>query len=119
MAVVITDTAGLAWGANGGASVMMSSRIHAVSDNGSLMIRINGTLDLLLTLALRESCYDTGKVYRRYIVDFQEVSRVRDSGFALLLLLKRWANRAGAKLYAVNGSSDLMGRCLSLGIRPA
>ncbi|MGB5179287.1 MAG: hypothetical protein WBP44_11220 [Gammaproteobacteria bacterium] len=76
-------------------------------------------MDLRLTSALRESCHDTGKVYRRYIVDFREVGIVRDSGLALLLMLKRWANRAGAKLYVVNGSSDLMCRCLSLGIRTA
>jgi anti-anti-sigma regulatory factor len=98
---------------------MISNRLHTISDNGSLTIRINGPMDLLLTLALRESCHDTGKAYRRYIVDFQDVSIVRDSGLALLLMLKRWASRAGAKLYVVNGSSDLMRRCLSLGIRPA
>ena len=99
--------------------MMKSSCLHAISDNGSLMIRINGTMDLMLTSALRESCYDTGTTYHRYIVDFQDVSIVRDSGLALLLMLKRWANRAGAKLYVINGSSDLMRRCLSLGIRPA
>ena len=76
-------------------------------------------MDLLLTSALRESCYDTGAAYRRYIVDFQDVSIVRDSGLALLLMLKRWANRAGARLYVINGSSDLMRRCFSLGIRSA
>lgn len=98
---------------------MIASRLHAIPDNGSLTIRIDGTMDLLLTSALRESCHDTGTAYQRFIVDFQDVSVVRDSGFALLLMLKRWANRAGAKLYVVNGSSELMRRCLSLGIQPA
>jgi len=98
---------------------MISSHLQAIPDNGSLTIRINGTLDLLLTSALRESCHDTGTIYRRYIVDFQDVSIVRDSGLALLLMLKRWASRAGAKLYVVNGDRDLMHRCLSLGIQPA
>jgi len=107
------------WRINAGVTVMISSRVHAISDNGSLTIRINGPMDLLLTSALRESCYDAGATYHRYIVDFQDVGIVRDSGLALLLMLKRWANRAGAKLYVVNGSSELMRRCLSLGIRPA
>jgi anti-anti-sigma regulatory factor len=98
---------------------MVSSCLHTIPDNGSLTIKINGPMDLLLTSALRESCYDTGTAYRRYIVDFQDVSIVRDSGLALLLMLKRWANRAGARLYVINGSSDLMRRCFSLGIRPA
>jgi len=98
---------------------MISSRLQAISDNGSLTIRINGPFDLLLTLALRESCHDSGTTYRRYIVDFKHVSIVRDSGLALLLMLKRWASRAGARLYVVNGDRELMNRCLTLGIRPA
>ncbi|MGB5473549.1 MAG: hypothetical protein WBQ78_08730 [Gammaproteobacteria bacterium] len=97
----------------------ISGRVHTVADNGSLTIRISGPLDLLLTLALRESCHDTGAAYHRYIVDFQQVSVVRDSGFALLLMLKRWANQADATLYAINGNRELMHRCLTLGIRLA
>ena len=99
--------------------MMIPGRVHTIADNGSLTIRICGPLDLLLTLALRESCHDTGAAYRRYIVDFQQVSVVRDSGFALLLMLKRWANQAGATLYAINGNSELMHRCFSLGIQMA
>jgi anti-anti-sigma regulatory factor len=107
------------WRINAGVTVMISSRLHAISEEGSLTIRINGPMDLLLTAALRESCHDTGVTYHRYIVDFQDVSIVRDSGLALLLMLKRWANRAGAKLYVTNGNSELMRRCRTLGIRPA
>jgi len=98
---------------------MISSRLQAISENGSLTIRINGPFDLLLTSALRESCHDNGTTYRRYIVDLKNVSIVRDSGLALLLMLKRWASRAGARLYVVNGDRDLMSRCLTLGIRLA
>jgi anti-anti-sigma regulatory factor len=98
---------------------MISSRLQAISDNGSLTIRINGPFDLLLTSALRESCHDSGNTYRRYIVDFKNVGIVRDSGLALLLMLKRWASGAGARLYVINGSRDLMNRCRNLGIRPA
>ena len=98
---------------------MEPSQLHAVAGNGSLTLRINGPMDLLLTMALREYCPDTGATYRRYIVDFQNVSIVRDSGLALLLMLKRWANRAGATLCVINGNRDLMRRCISLGIGPA
>jgi anti-anti-sigma regulatory factor len=98
---------------------MEPSQLHAVAGNGSLTLRINGPMDLLLTMALREYCHDTGAAYRRYIVDFQDVGIVRDSGLALLLMLKRWANRAGATLCVINGNRDLMHRCISLGIGPA
>ena len=98
---------------------MVPSELHAVAGNESLTLRINGPMDLLLTMALREHCHDTGAVYRRYIVDFQDVGIVRDSGLALLLMLKRWANRAGASLCVINGHRDLMHRCISLGIGPA
>ena len=98
---------------------MEPSQLHAVAGNGSLTLRINGPMDLLLTMALREHCDDTGPAYRRYIVDFQNVSIVRDSGLALLLMLKRWATRAGATLCVINGNRDLMRRCISLGIGPA
>jgi anti-anti-sigma regulatory factor len=95
---------------------MISSHIHAIADNESLTIKINGPMDLRLTSALREYCHDTGVAYSRYIVDFQDVSIVRDSGLGLLLMLKRLANRAGATLYVINGNTDLMHRCLKLGI---
>jgi anti-anti-sigma regulatory factor len=98
---------------------MELGQLHAVAGNGSLTLRINGPMDLLLTMALREYCHDTGAAYRRYIVDFQDVSIVRDSGLALLLMLKRWANRAGATLCVMNGNRDLMRRCIALGIGPA
>jgi anti-anti-sigma regulatory factor len=99
---------------------MGPSQLHAVAGNGSLTLRINGPMDLLLTMALREYCHDTGAAaYRRYIIDFQDVSIVRDSGLALLLMLKRWANRAGATLCVINGNRALMRRCVSLGIGPA
>ena len=98
---------------------MQSSQLRAVAGNGSLTISINGPMDLLLTMPLREHCHDTGTTYRRYIVDFQDVGIVRDSGLALLLMLKRWANRAGATLCVINGNRDLMRRCISLGIGPA
>jgi len=76
-------------------------------------------MDLLLTSPLREFCHDTGAAYRRYIVDFQDVSIVRDSGLALLLMLKRLVARTGATLHVTNGTADLMRRCLKLGIKPA
>ena len=98
---------------------MASSHLHAIAGNGSLTIRINGPMDLLLTLPLREHCQNTGAAYQRYIVDFRDVSIVRDSGLALLLMLKRWANRAGATLCVINGNRDLMRRCFLLGIGPA
>ena len=95
---------------------MQSSQLRAVAGNGSLTISINGPMDLLLTMPLREYCQNSGAAYRSYIVDFQNVSIVRDSGLALLLMLKRWANRAGATLCVINGNRDLMRRCFSLGI---
>jgi len=98
---------------------MISSRLEASADNGALTIRINGPMDLLLTSALREFCHDTGTAYRRYIVDFQDVSIVRDSGLALLLMLKRGLSHTGATLHVTNGTRDLMLRCLKLGIKPA
>ena len=98
---------------------MISSRLHAIADNGALTIRISGPMDLLLTWALRECCQDAAAAYSRYIVDLKDVSIVRDSGLALLLMLKRLANRTGATLHVINGSSDLMRRCLKLGIHPA
>ena len=98
---------------------MVSSQVHTVADNGSLTIRINGPMDLLLTSALRECCHDTATDYSRYIVDFQDVSIVRDSGLALLLMLKRLANRTGATLHVINGNTDLMHRCYKLGIQSA
>lgn len=96
---------------------MMPGRIRTISDKDSLTIRINGPMDLLLTSALRESYVDAGRAYRHYVVDFQEVSIVRDSGLALLLMLKRWTSLAGARLYVINGNSDLMRRCHLLGIQ--
>ena len=104
------------WGNNGGVNVMKSSHLQAIADNGSLTIKINGPMDLRLTSALREYCHDTGVAYSRYIVDFRNVSIVRDSGLALLLMLKRLANRAGATLHVINGNTDMMHRCLKLGI---
>ena len=98
---------------------MVSSQLHAIADNGSLTIRIKGPMDLLLTSALREFCHDTAAAYSRYIIDFQDVSIVRDSGLALLLMLKRLTNRAGATLHVINGNTDLMHRCLKLGIQSA
>jgi anti-anti-sigma factor len=98
-------------------NVMVSSQLHTIADNGSLTIRINGPMDLLLTSALREFCHDTAAAYSRYIVDLQDVSIVRDSGLALLLMLKRLANRTGATVHVINGSSELMRRCLKLGIQ--
>lgn len=95
---------------------MVSSNLHAISHNGSLTIKINGPLDLRLTSALSEYCHDTGVAYSRYIVDFRNVSIVRDSGLALLLMLKRLVNRSGATLQVINGNTDLMCRCLKLGI---
>jgi len=97
---------------------MEPSQLHAVAGNGSLTIRIDGPMDLLLTMPLREYCHNSGAIYRSYIVDFQNVSIVRDSGLALLLMLKRLASRTGATLHVINGSSDLMRRCLRLGISP-
>jgi len=98
---------------------MVSGHLHTIADNGSLTIRITGPMDLLLTSALREFCHDTAEAYSRYIVDVQDVSIVRDSGLALLLMLKRLANRTGATLHVVNGKPDLMHRCLKLGIQSA
>jgi len=98
---------------------MLSSQLNAVAGDGSLTLRIKGPMDLLLTRALREHCQDNGAAYHRYIVDFRDVSIVRDSGLALLLMLKRWANRAGATLCVINGNRDLMRRCFALGIGPA
>ncbi|MGD8617723.1 MAG: hypothetical protein PVH54_00890 [Gammaproteobacteria bacterium] len=98
---------------------MVSSGLQAIANNGSLIIRIKGPMDLLLTSALRDFCHGTGAVYRRYIVDLRDVSIVRDSGLALLLMLKRLASRTGATLHVTNGNTDLMRRCLSLGIKPA
>jgi len=99
--------------------MMEPGQLHAVASDGSLTISINGPMDLLLTLPLREYCHNSGAAYRSYIVDFQHVGIVRDSGLALLLMLKRWANRAGASLSVINGNRDLMRRCFSLGIGPA
>jgi len=76
-------------------------------------------MDLLLTSALREFCHDTAAAYSRYIIDFQDVSIVRDSGLALLLMLKRLTSRTGATLHVINGNTDLMRRCLKLGIQSA
>ena len=98
---------------------MVSSQLHAIADNGSLTIRIKGPMDLLLTSALREFCHDTAAAYSRYIIDFQDVSIVRDSGLALLLMLKRLTSRTGATLHVINGNTDLMRRCLKLGIQSA
>jgi len=97
---------------------MVSSQVHTVADNGSLTIRINGPMDLLLTSALKEFCQGRAAAYSRYIVDLQDVSIVRDSGLALLLMLKRLANRTGATLHVTNGNSELMRRCVRLGIHP-
>jgi anti-anti-sigma regulatory factor len=99
--------------------MMEHSQLHAVADDGSLTIRIIGPMDLLLTMPLRNYCHNPGAAYRSYIIDFQNVSIVRDSGLALLLMLKRLANRAGATLSVINGNRDLMRRCFSLGIGPA
>jgi anti-anti-sigma regulatory factor len=99
-------------------NVMVSSSLQAIANNGALTIRIKGPMDLLLTSALRDFCHGTGAVYRRYIVDLRDVSIVRDSGLALLLMLKRLASRTGATLHVINGSTDLMHRCLKLGISP-
>jgi anti-anti-sigma regulatory factor len=98
---------------------MVSSQVHTIADNGSLTIRIKGPMDLLLTSALREFCHDTAAAYSRYIIDFQDVSIVRDSGLALLLMLKRLTSRTGATLHVINGNTDLMRRCLKLGIQSA
>jgi len=95
---------------------MISNHLYAIADNESLTIKINGPMDLRLTSALREYCHETGVTYSCYIVDFRNVSIVRDSGLALLLMLKRLANRAGATLRVINGNTDLMHRCLKLGI---
>ena len=95
---------------------MISTNLHAISRNGSLTIKINGPMDLRLTSALSEYCHDTGVAYSRYIVDFRNVSIVRDSGLALLLMLKRLVNRSGATLHVINGNAELMYRCLKLGI---
>jgi anti-anti-sigma regulatory factor len=105
-------------GEQGGVNVNASNGLQAVANNGSLTIRISGPMDLLLTSALREFCQETGAAYRRYIVDLRDVSIVRDSGLALLLMLKRLANRTGATLHVINGSTDLMRRCVRLGISP-
>ena len=99
--------------------MMATSGLQAFADNGALTIRITGPMDLLLTSALREFCHGTGNVYRRYIVDLRDVSIVRDSGLALLLMLKRLVSRTGATLHVINGNTDLMRRCLRLGISPA
>jgi len=98
---------------------MVSSGLQAIANNEALIIKIKGPMDLLLTSALRDFCHGTGNVYRRYIVDLRDVSIVRDSGLALLLMLKRLAGTTGATLHVTNGNSDLMRRCLSLGIKPA
>jgi anti-anti-sigma regulatory factor len=98
--------------------MMASNCLQATANNGALTIKITGPMDLLLTSALREFCHETGAVYRRYIIDLQDVSIVRDSGLALLLMLKRLASRTGATLHVINGSTDLMRRCLRLGISP-
>lgn len=98
---------------------MVSSSLHAIPLNGSLTIKINGPMDLRLTCALSEYCHETGVAYSRYIVDFRNVSIVRDSGLALLLMLKRLVNRGGGTLHVINGDTDLMYRCLKLGIQAA
>ena len=99
--------------------MMESSGLQAVASNGALTIRITGPMDLLLTTALRDFCHGTGEVYRRYIVDLREVSIVRDSGLALLLMLKRLVSRTGATLHVISSNSELMRRCIRLGISPA
>lgn len=99
--------------------MMVSSGLQAIAKNGALIIRIKGPMDLLLTSALRDFCHGTNAVYRRYIVDLRDVSVVRDSGLALLLMLKRLAGRTGATLHVTNGDTDLMQRCRRLGIKPA
>lgn len=97
---------------------MESSNLQTIANNGALTIRIKGPMDLLLTSALRDFCHGTGAVYRRYIVDLRDVSIVRDSGLALLLMLKRLTSRTGATLHVINGNTDLMRRCVKLGISP-
>jgi hypothetical protein len=98
-------------------AVMMPDRVRTISDKDSLTIRINGPMDLLLTAAPRGSYCDAGRAYRHNVVDCREVSTVRDSGLALLLMLKRWTSLDGARLYVINGSSDPMCRYHLLGIQ--
>lgn len=98
---------------------MVSSCLRANAQNGAVTIRISGPMDLMLTSALRDFCSERGAVYRRYIFDLQDVSIVRDSGLALLLMLKRLLGRTGATLQVINANSDMMRRCLKLGIAAA
>ena len=95
---------------------MTANQLHAIADNGSLTIKINGPMDLRLTSALRDYCDDSGATYDRYIVDLQQVSVVRDSGLGVLLMLKRLANRAGASLKVINVNAALTRQCIKLGI---
>ncbi len=98
---------------------MRSERLCAIEKNGVLTIRIRGPLDLMLTTALRGICQDVDAPYRHYIVDLQNVSVVRDSGLALLIMLKHLTCRRGATLQIINGSAGLMSRCVQLGIKPS
>ena len=98
---------------------MVSRYLQTSAKDGALTIRINGPLDLMLTSELRGCCQDSGSKYRRYIIDLQNVSIVRDSGLALLLMLNRLTSRTGATLNVVNGSTSLKSRCIKLGITPS
>ena len=98
---------------------MVSRHLQTSAKDGALTIRINGPLDLMLTSALKGYCQDSGSSYRRYIIDLQNVSVVRDSGLALLLMLQRLTRRTGATLDVVNGTKSLKSRCIKLGIRPS
>lgn len=97
---------------------MVSRHLQTSAKDGALTIRISGPLDLMLTSALRGFCQGSGLTYRRYIIDLQNVSVVRDSGLALLLMLKRLTSRTGATLNVINATKSLKSRCVKLGIKP-
>jgi ABC-type transporter Mla MlaB component len=97
---------------------MVSRHLQTSAKDGALTIRIHGPLDLMLTSALKGCCQDSSSSYRRYIIDLQNVSIVRDSGLALLLMLKRLTGRTGATLNVINGTKSLKSRCIKLGIKP-
>jgi ABC-type transporter Mla MlaB component len=98
---------------------MVSRHLQTSAKDGALTIKINGPLDLMLTSALNGCCQNSGSRYQRFIIDLQNVSIVRDSGLALLLMLQHLTSRTGATLNVINGTKSLKNRCIKLGIKPA
>ena len=82
----------------------------------TLKVAVKGRFDMSLCFDLWYKCQLEDGRFRSYLFDLGEVSDLRDSGLAWLMMFSRRAEKTGARTCIINCGPEVAGRCLAAGL---